>query len=125
MSSGLANSAHMYICKECDNYRYEYVKCQTLKPYMLSNTVMKHYCDEQADINRNPFTHPTRIDCDKVFTTSLVKYDDLLKTTRKTFVCDELFQKVLCELSADGFTRERVDETELTLLNELVTFINE
>lgn len=125
VNSGLAQSAHMYICKESSNYKYEYVKCQTLKPYMFKNGTMRHYCDEQADLSRNPFEHATRIDCDKVFATELVKYDELLKTTRRSTVCDDLFQKVLAELAADGYNKEKVDETELTLLNDLVTFINE
>ncbi len=125
VNSGLAQAAHMYICKESANYKYEYVKCQTLKPYMFKNGTMRHYCDEQADLNRNPFEHTTRIDCDKVFATELVKYDELLKTTRRSTVCDELFQKVLAELAVDGYNKEKVNEIELTLLNDLVTFINE
>ena len=115
----------MYICKESANYNYEYVKCQTLKPYIFKNGTMRHYCDEQADLNRNPFEHTIRIDCDKVFATELVKYDELLKTTRRSTVCDELFQKVLAELAVDGYNKEKVNEIELTLLNDLVTFINE
>ena len=46
VSDKLALSSHMYICKTVNGTLREFVKCQTLKPYMLMNGTMKHYCDE-------------------------------------------------------------------------------
>jgi len=54
----LAHAAHMYICKSRINSKYEFVKCQTLKPYMIINNPICHYIDEEADIARNPFRMP-------------------------------------------------------------------
>ena len=79
ISGNLAVNAHMYICKETNDPNYSFIKCQTLKPYMLTNNIIRHYCDEVPDINRNRFQVPTRIDCDKLFSTSSVRYHDSLK----------------------------------------------
>lgn len=46
VSSKLALTSHMYICKTVSGPLREFVKCQTLKPYMLINDVISHYCDE-------------------------------------------------------------------------------
>lgn len=72
INSDLAVMSHMYICKKADGSLYEYVKCQTLKPAMLSGRLLKHFVDENADISRNPFKRATRIDCDKIFYTDSV-----------------------------------------------------
>lgn len=123
VNAGLAVAAHMYICKTSASPKYEYIKCQTLKPYMLTGTQMTHYRDEQPDITRNPFQRPTRIDCDKVFATSSVEYSDGLKTTNRPDVCDSLFRAVLTELNKDGYSTVNVNETELEKLNVMVTTV--
>lgn len=46
VSDQLALTPHMYICKKSQNPEYKFIKCQTLKPYMLINNIMQHYCDE-------------------------------------------------------------------------------
>ena len=104
-------------------HRCEFVKCQTLKPYMLTENVMKHYVDENAEIARNPFQRTTRIDCDKVFLTTSVEYDDSLKTTTRSDVCEELFNRVLSELDKDGYVVISINESELQSLNPLIRSI--
>lgn len=121
VSDKLAVSSHMYICKKADGLNYEYVKCQTLKPYMLANPIFKHYVDEDADISRNPFQRRTRIDCDKTFSTSKVQYDDGLKTITRPDVCQELYDNVIQELKADGYDKIAVNENELITINFMIT----
>ena len=121
INSGLAAKAHMYICKTSDSLRHEFIKCQTLKPSMLGSDLIKHYCDEQPDISRNPFNHTTRIDCDKLFVTNNVRYDIRLRTTARPDVCQELFSEVLSELAKDGYKENSIDENQLQRLNPLIT----
>lgn len=123
ISSDLAVSSHMYICKTADTPVYEFVKCQSLKPYMLTNSLFNHYCDEMPDISRNPFRRPTRIDCDKLFTTEHVIYRDDLKTAARPDVCKELFDTVLTELHADGYMTVPVNEDELISINAFISRI--
>lgn len=121
VSGGLALNPHMYICKTALGTMHEFIKCQTLKPYMLINNVMLHYWDEQPDINRNPFKKVTRIDCDKLFVTNTVKYDLKLRTHSRPDVCKELYDRVIRELEADGYKKIRIDEDKLSKLNPLIT----
>lgn len=118
LKSKLAYSAHMYICMESCHPEYRFVKCQTLKPYMLYQEPMTSYCDEAPDIARNPFAHMTRIDCDKRFSTSAVEYDDRLLTTSRPDICEELFAEIIARLMAKDIP---LNEQELVLLNPLVT----
>ena len=126
VSSKLACLAHMYICVTSIFPRYEFVKCQTLKPYMLIQNPIENYCDESPDIARNPFTRPTRIDCDKKFTTSGVVYADSLLTERRPDICEELFVQISRKLSSNDVA---LDEAELVALNpsisRIVTFSND
>jgi hypothetical protein len=87
---------------------------------MLNNNTMTHYWDEKADITRNPFSHTTRIDCDKTFKTYGVTYDDALKTTSRPDVSEEVFLSVEAELLADGFKVIDVSEGDLKALNSLI-----
>ena len=123
VSDKLALSSHMYICKTVNNTLREFVKCQTLKPYMLINETMKHYCDEQPDITRNPFKRTTRIDCDKLFNTNTVKYDLGLRTDSRKDICQSLYNEVVKELESDGYKNININETELKTLNPLITSI--
>ena len=117
ISDKLALENHMYICATVSENHYEYVKCQTLKPYMLCNPIMHHYCDEHADIRRNPFSHDTRIDCDKIFSSDNLAYQDGLKTYRRPDVCSDLFESIQYELEADGYKIISLNEDETALLN--------
>lgn len=123
VSDKLALSSHMYICKTVNTTLREFVKCQTLKPYMLINGTMKHYCDEQPDIMRNPFKRTTRIDCDKLFRTNTVKYDLGLRTDSRTDICQPLYNEIVKELEADGYKNININEAELKSLNPLITNI--
>ena len=118
ISNKLAYSAHMYICMEKEAAKYRFVKCQTLKPYMLYQTPMLNYCDEAPDITRNPFSQITRIDCDKSFVTSGVEYDDRLLTSKRPDICEELFAKIMVKLLDNKIP---LDEDELVSLNLLIT----
>lgn len=120
ISDKLAVSAHMYICKNVKDNVYEYVKCQTLKPKMLTSKILKHFIDEEADILRNPFQKATRIDCDKLFVTSSVQYDDGLKTITRPDVCQELYDIVMKELDEDGNEEIELVEDELISLNSMI-----
>lgn len=120
ISDKLAVSSHMYICK-ADSPEYEYIKCQTLKPYMMTGKIFRHYVDEAADRLRNPFQRMTRIDCDKTFITTGVQYDDGLKTTVRPDVCQELYDDVIAELEADGYDRIVLNADELIRINTRIT----
>lgn len=120
ISSDLALSSHMYICHNAYGTTVQFVKCQTLKPYMLSSSVMKHYWDESPDLNRNPFKRKTRIDCDKTFVTSFVTYDDKLKTTTRPDVCEDVMRHIDSELLCDGYITNYINENELLSLNSLI-----
>lgn len=120
VSDKLALSPHMYICRTKGASYHEFVKCQTLKPYMLIENTMEHYWDEKADITRNPFKHTTRIDCDKTFKTYSVTFDDALKTTSRPDVCEDVLNAVESELLADGYEEIDVPEDDLKSLNLLI-----
>lgn len=117
IDAGLALQAHMYICRRSQGFNYGFVKCQTLKPYMLRSNVMSHYIDEPADITRNPFRRAFRIDCDKLFTTSSVCYDDDMKTDLRHDVCQDLYNAVVQELNAQGHRLIAINEDILVSLN--------
>ena len=121
INAGLALQAHMYICGKEEKPEYGFIKCQTLKPQMLGSRVVRHYVDEPADLNRNPFSRTSRIDCDKFFVTTSVEYDEKLKTTSRPDVSDELYESVKRELAADGYITILVNEDELITLNALIT----
>ena len=123
ISSQLAIKSHMYICKDSAHPSYGFIKCQTLKPYMLTTSIIKHYVDEPADATRNPFKHTSRIDCDKVFTSNSVSYSDSLKATIRSNVCEELFTKVISELSIDGYSHIAIREPDLVAINSQISFI--
>lgn len=124
ISSDLAVQAHMYVCKGKEDLRYEYVKCQSLKPYMLMKNILQHYVDEMPDLARNPFAHSTRIDCDKVFVSQSVEYDDKMKTITRPDVCEELFEEILQELSADGYRVIQTNENQFAGINPLIRVVS-
>lgn len=121
VSDRLAVSAHMYICVDALDVSHSFVKCQSLKPYMLVQETMKHYCDEEPDLRRNPFQKMTRIDCDKLFTVAGVSYDDRMKAKRRTNVSNELFEGVMRELNSDGYETIGLNAVELIRLNPMIS----
>ena len=120
ISDGMALSSHMYICHKHLGMQYEYIKCQTLKPYMITNCPMTHYHDEVPDISRNPFTRTTRIDCDKLFLTATVNYDDKLKTINRPDICQDLFNTLQTKLLQDGYSNININESLLKQRNSLI-----
>ena len=123
INGDLALISHMYICTGLTgNSKYEFVKCQTLKPYMIMSGIIKHYCDEKPDITRNPFTRATRIDCDKTFNSCQVEYDEKLLTSSRTDVCTDLFEEIKKELVNEGYEEILLNEAELVSLNKLIKF---
>lgn len=122
IESSLALQAHMYICKCADYPQFEFIKCQTLKPYMLINNPLKHFCDEKADITRNPFVKTTRIDCDKVISTQTLDYPEALLTSRRRDICCDLYNTVITELKADGYKSIVPDETVMFSINSEIVY---
>ena len=121
ISSDLAVAPHMYICQKKNKCEFSFVKCQTLKPWMLTHRDLLHYLDEAPDINRNPFKHMTRIDCDKLFISSNVQYDDSMKTTLRPDVCEDIICRIDVELEADSYDSNSLNENELVQLNRLIS----
>ena len=123
ISSQLAVQAHMYICKSAENAAFSFIKCQTLKPYMLLKNPLKHYVDEYANVARNPFKRTTRIDCDKLFSTKKVNYSKKMCATVRADVCQELYDDVISELKQDGWLDIPIsDEKQLANINPLITY---
>lgn len=122
VSSNLALNAHMYICGKDTAPHYGFIKCQTLKPYML-NKIITHYVDEAADATRNPFSRTSRIDCDKLFVSYAVHYDDRLKTTTRPDIYGELYHKVKKTLTSHNYQTIAMDEEKLVALNALISKI--
>lgn len=122
ISDQLAVQSHMYICNKCVDRHHEFVKCQTIKPYMLRDHTIIHYWDENPDIKRNPFTRPTRIDCDKVFCTFLVVYDSRLLTTSRTDVVNNVMLNVRRNLALGKTDVIHLNEKELVSINKLIHF---
>lgn len=123
MNSKLAVQRHMYVCYSASGNDHSFVKCQTLKPHMLFGTLVKHYVDEKPDITRNPFVTTTRIDCDKLFTTSKVVFDDQDKTTNRPDVSVDVMNDIDKELAADGFVEEVINASDIISLNTLSQLI--
>lgn len=120
ISSGLVLRSHMYICYINDNLYYEFIKCQTIKPYMLSNNPICNFHDEKPDIKRNPFKNKTRIDCDKIFSTKSVSYDDRLKANSRPDICDDLFSELQKKIHANTPVVIPINESELKSSNPLI-----
>ncbi len=121
ITSDLAVNSHMYICHRVNGNTFGFVKCQTLKPYMLISSPISHYWDEAPNIARNPFQRTTRIDCDKEFVTCNVCYDDRLKTITRPNVCGDVMVHIDTELICDGYISNRIAEGDLLSLNSLIS----
>lgn len=123
ISSDLAVRSHMYICHHTKQRLKKFVKCQSLKPHMLANKTIKHFIDEVPNLKRNPFSKPTRIDCDKEFYTTNLRYPLSLRTTTRPDVCDNLIQMVELKLGCDGCDSNALNEQEMLQLNSCVSRI--
>lgn len=119
INSGLAVKPHMYICYGTEGKMFNFIKCQRIKPKMIFSNKFRHYIDELPDIKRNPFVYPTRIDCDKMFMTEDVCYDDKLKTSIRPDISDDLMLEIDSELLCDGYTTYRIRTNDLLQLNPL------
>lgn len=117
INSGLARKRHMYICQHEDGSSREFVKCQTLKPYMLINNPMKHFWDESPDIARNPFVRKTRIDCDQTFLTEGIRYRLSSMHLPRPDVCDDTMLNIESELLADGYVRNLLPDSDMAMMN--------
>lgn len=122
ISSGLAVKAHMYVCQNCIGNNYSFVKCQTKKPYMVGGGVLQNFVEEYPDIQRNPFKNVTIIDCDKLFVTFNVLYDDALKTTSRSNVCEDVMLKINRLLALNQHVSVALDENSLVAINPQVCF---
>ena len=124
INSPLAVMSHMYICKSINNKEHKFIKCQTLKPYMLTSDYnpMNNYHDEIPDKNRNPFSKPTRIDCDKLFNSYTVNYDSAMLTTTRRDVSDDLYKILIGKLSLVTISEIDLDENDLVYLDPLISF---
>ena len=114
-ASVLANIRHMYVCIAEDHGHYQFVKCQTLKQTMLIHSPVTHFVDETPTLMRNPFVNPTRIDCDKVFTSDGVIYRDALKTTNRPNISEEVMTLITQNFDTPDFIP--IDEPDLIRLN--------
>ena len=123
ISSDLAITAHMYICKSKIGTCHEFVKCQSFKPYMLVRRDVVSYIDEDADSTRNPFKQKSRIDCDKILITTGVDYDSALRTSTRPDICDDLANQIDEKMTNNPPNRHYLNEDELVSLNRLITKI--
>ena len=117
INSQLAIQKHMYICCKKEKEHHGFDKVQTLKPYMINNPTFVNFVDEMADINRNPFAHQSRIDCEKIFTTTKIEYEDSIKTYKRPDVSNELFSKIKSKLSGYNYSIIPLDENVVVGLN--------
>lgn len=128
INATLAKQAHMYICcfKEADSkHTRKFVKCQTLKPYMLQNDDIKHFIDEMPDVSRNPFLYTTRIDCDKHFRTEYLLFDIALRTTIRADICAELMAEIIDTMQIFIPKEYTLNKAELLQINPLVKEITQ
>lgn len=125
INSKLATNSHMYICRSVNNNKHKFLKCQTLKPYMLkaeSNPITSYH-DESPDPNRNPFNKKTRIDCDKIFNSLNVCYDLKLLTKSRRDVSDDVFSILLNKINNKAPKDIALNEQDLVNLNSYITFV--
>lgn len=119
-ASGLAVKPHMYICINALNLTYEFVKCQSFKPYhAMPNSLPINRIVEQPNTNANPFCHPTVIDLDKVFTSTQLSFPDSLKTVQG--INDALFLRIQ-NLISEETERIALSCDELRAVNPILCY---
>lgn len=123
ISSKLAYQSHMYICYKKEDTDYKFLKCQTLKPYMLDNTPIKNFIDEIPNKLRNPFKKTTRIDCDKSFNTLNVEYSVELLTEIRKDISKDVHNTINAMIDYNNISIIKVNEDELVSINKYIKFI--
>lgn len=117
VNSGLATSAHMYICLEAGNEK-QLAKCQTYKPHhLLSDQEPFNYIIENPDISRNPFQLKSIIDCDKKFGINNVTIPVSLRTTVRNDICDQLYKELVDKFGNNGSPLHRIATPDILVLN--------
>lgn len=117
--SGLAEKAHMYICKKHDiESEYELIKCQSFKNKNL--LYLNHRVIEDANIKRNPFNHKSLIDCDKLFLCQNINIPDIFLTSKRRDVCSDLYDDIIDELNEDGFDIISLSTEEMKCINDVL-----
>ncbi len=120
VDSTLAVQAHMYICIKSGTQK-EFLKCQTFKPaHLRKHKPPYKNIVESPDINRNPFTNKTTIDCDKSFYIDNVIVDSSLVTPRRKDVCNELFDDIKIKIQHKSFSKNSLDIAPLLSLNKKI-----
>ena len=118
--SGLAKKLHMYICVKKVHSVKRLVKCQSMK---LSNIIggagISNYIIETPDINRNPFSHPTLIDCDKLFIVDLIIPRSLLAKPRPDVSLD-LYNDILKKLTVSLPSKHKLPREGIVALNSAI-----
>lgn len=116
--SGLASKVHMYICIKKVHATKRLVKCQSMK---LSSIISgaTNYIIEAADINRNPFSHTTLIDCDKLFIVDVTIPRTLL-TKPRSDISQILYDEVVKKMISGIPSRHKLPRDEMAALNESI-----
>lgn len=122
INSRLAVNSHMYICYNHQTNNYKLVKCQTFKNRFYN---LNHKIIESENIERNPFSHKTLIDCDKLFKLNEIIIPDSLLTTIRRDICDDLFNKIDVELKTDGYETKVMDSAMVKSVNPAVNLIED
>lgn len=115
ITSGLAISAHMFICNKKSASNKDLVKCQTFTNQMLIDGTVKNYIMEKKNPDRNPFKKTTLIDCDKIFRVKNVRINLSLLTDPRN-ICKDLHKKVNLKLKGTPSVYE-LNREELKILN--------
>jgi hypothetical protein len=119
-NSALAKIRHMYICHDRVNATKRFVKCQTWDfSHIVGGSGVVNFLIEGPDVNRNPFTKRTLIDCDKVFSAKATISKKFLTQIRPD-VCDELVVEIQNKLNPKTYLRVKFTEKEFAALNENV-----
>lgn len=100
INSGLARERHMYVCMNSETGKKEFIKISSLKPTHFIHPI--HHIIESPDINRNPFTKVSIIDCDKMLISTGIMFPIVLRTNRRPDICEDLYQQIMQESSYSG-----------------------
>ena len=120
MQSGLAKKSHMYICVNKVHSTKRLVKCQTMKlPNIIGSIGVACYIIESPNIDRNPFSRPTMIDCDKLFIIDSLIPRSLL-TKPRSDISEELHSEIAQKLKTNLPSRHRLSKEELKELNSIL-----
>lgn len=123
ISSGLALSAHMYICYESGESKKMF-KVQSLKPRHLMNMPANNCIIEEKDIQRNPFNKKSIIDLDKYFLLERVRIKEWVLAKTRRDICSDLYNKIREETEHLSICHEqKMNVDEIITLNKAVSKI--